>query len=110
MHTHDWPYEDPSKQKCTDIGPICCLRRVNRIILEEGGGQRRELAGFIVAHERLEGGNRCEGVVNVDPTFGKQVWSMTGTLEGGDLSLSPSIVCTEHDYFHIYVRDGKATI
>ncbi len=47
---------------------------------------------------------RCEGAVNVDPHFDRPCWGMTGTLEGGDLTLSPSILCG--DGFHGYVQGG----
>jgi len=50
---------------------------------------------------------RCVGSVNVDPHFAgeRPIWTMSGSLEGGDLTLSPSVLCS--DGFHGFVRDGK---
>lgn len=104
MHKHAWPYEDPSTYKCTEIGPDVCIRPTVH-------GDDQHLAGFILAHEvDWNDGDRSEGYVNVDPDAdGKPIWSVTGSLEGGDLTLSPSILHhgDPHPDIHGYVRNGK---
>lgn len=118
VHAHrDEPY------KCVEIDPHVCLQPIH------GGGEgisRRNangelepvaeyFAGFIIGHDRAGIEHRCEGMVTVDrqgepgPT-----WSMTGSVEGGDLTLSPSILCVigSGDYgarcgFHGFVQNGK---
>jgi hypothetical protein len=74
------------------------------------GGPTEHLAGFFVAHDTTDlDGYRCEGAVNVDPHLAKEPggnWTAFGTLEGGDLTLSPSVLC-RRDGFHGFVRDGK---
>ena len=119
--THAHAYND--RGGCVEISPSVCLLP----ILHGGdpdvtdaatglmaGGEHTHLAGFIVAHDREGLETRCEGAVTVDPHFGNR-WTMTGTLEGGDLTISPSILCRHGSGggaglgecgFHGYVRDG----
>jgi hypothetical protein len=80
------------------------------------GKPRRFVAGFILAHHVALEEARCEGMVCVDPEVAVKrddgtlkLWTMTGTLEGGDLTLNPSIECTVHPEYHAYVREGKWT-
>ena len=103
-HEHRWPYDDPAKPcYCTEIGEHVCIRAVG-IYGRDGVG------GFIIAHDLPDGGARCEGHVTVVATDDRdEVWTMTGTFEGGDLTLSPSILCTEHGWFHAHVTDGRWT-
>jgi hypothetical protein len=86
-HKHGWPYEDPDDQKCTDLGPTVCIRSTIH-------GDDEHLAGFIIAYEWEDEPERLEGAVTVD-TCGafkdSALWEMTGTLEGGDLTLKPSV-------------------
>lgn len=105
MHQHGWPYQDPSTHKCTELGPTCCIR-------ETVHGDDLHLAGFIIAHDlQDEDGPRCEGAVAVDPHFDPEraVWTMTGSLEAGNLTLSPSVACSIHPYFHAFVQNGRWT-
>lgn len=72
-----------------------------------------ELCGFIEWHYTPEG-NLCGGSVSVcaehpNGRDGKTWhWSITGTLEGRDLTLHPSLQCTSCPS-HGWVRDGKWT-
>ncbi|MBI5289915.1 MAG: hypothetical protein HY873_13160 [Chloroflexi bacterium] len=102
--------------RCVEISPEVCLRPTSHGGAEHirnadgtiAGGSTAHLAGFLLAHEggHLGDGYRCEGVVNVDPHLApKPLWEMTGSLEGGDLTLSPSVLCS--DGFHGFVRNGK---
>ena len=69
--------------------------------------------GSCLGHDRSGFDVRCEGFVRVHAEEGRPVWSMTGSLNGGDLTLSPSILCrlgnvtNEPCGFHGFVRDGK---
>jgi hypothetical protein len=83
---------------CTAVGPTVCLTPFG--VYGEPAGT---LGGFHFAHERAEGGPRCEGGVRVR---GDSAWGMTGTLEGGDLTLTPSILC-RNDGFHGFVTNGQ---
>lgn len=108
------------REKCVDIAPDVCLQPVVHsnapagVVLNtpEADAYGDHLAGFIVGHDRDGFQWRCEGVVHVCGHGGNQ-WSMTGSLEGGDLTLSPSILCrlgsaaVEECGFHGWVRDGK---
>ncbi len=117
-HRHGWPYEDPSTQKCTEISPEVCLRPtvhggdpdVTNADGSIAGGPTEHLAGFIVAYDWPGFDHRLEGAVNVDPHFPENArWQMTGSLEGGDLTLSPSIQAYDDRHqptFHGFIRDG----
>lgn len=80
---------------------------------EMSGGPVAHLAGFIVGHDVdwLEG-LRCRGAVTIDPHFDRR-WEMTGSLEAGDLTIAPSILCRAERPdggecgWHGYVRNGK---
>ena len=124
--THLHAHRDPP-YKCVEIDPRVCLQPLS------GGGEgiSRRLpdgtsepvpeyfAGFIVAHDRDGFDVRCEGFVGIDAGHDPR-WTMTGSLEGGDLTLSPSILCRVGSLddprevgpgstcgFHGFVRDGK---
>jgi hypothetical protein len=121
-HRHagdDFIYEDghvDEPRKCVEISPNVCLQPVN------GGGEGirnasgepvvEYFAGFIMGHDRAGFDVRCEGFVGVSPDHGAR-WTMTGTLEGGDLMLSPSILCRLGNVanqpcgFHGFIREGK---
>lgn len=112
---------------CTEIAPNVCLRPVvhsnapKGVVLNtpEADAYGDHLSGFIIAHDRnWPQPWRCEGAVNIDRCGAfeeRNRWDMTGTLEGGDLTLSPSILCVlgagPPDQgtcgFHGYVRDGR---
>lgn len=88
------------EQKCTEIGPNSCLRRIGMY------GDSEKLAGFIEGHDRAWDKDwRCEGFVSVDPESPTH-WGMTGSLEAGDLTLTPSLLCKACGN-HGHVRDGK---
>lgn len=88
--------------KCVEIGPDVCLAPYSHggdpdITGPDGtiaGGPIQHLAGFFVSFDVPgDEGYRVPGAVNVDPHFDGQqpLWQMTGSLEGGDLTLTPSI-------------------
>jgi hypothetical protein len=87
----------PRPSKCTEVGPMVCLAPTS---MQDGS-----LAGFIVGHDAPDLPVRCAGAIMVQPLDAKPVWSMTGSLEGGDLTLTPSILCTR-DQFHGFVQGG----
>lgn len=81
---------------CVDLGHGVCIRR---------WGQSDQ---FFVAHERASGyderihaSERCEGRVPTHPAGQAHPdhasWERTGSLEGGDLTLKPSIQCLDPD-------------
>jgi hypothetical protein len=91
---------------CFEIGEHCCLRPVGRY-----GKDDNWISGYIIAHD-VEGEEfRCEGAVNTDPEMTKdgKFWESTGSLQGGDLTLTPSILCTTHPEFHAYITNGRWT-
>lgn len=83
MVSHQHATHDP---KCVDVGPATCLSPFS-------DSRGNDLAGFIFAHDRPPQPWRCEGAVFVVQFEDRPVWSMTGTLDGGDLTLAPSILC-----------------
>ncbi|HYI66376.1 MAG TPA: hypothetical protein VEW95_05595 [Candidatus Limnocylindrales bacterium] len=118
--SHQHAYRD--EVACVEIDEHVCLQPIN------GGGEGitsgktgepvpEYLAGFMISHDRDGFPHRCEGFVRVHPEADRSVWTMVGTLEGGDLTLTPSILCTMGSLddpaagtrcgFHGYVRDGK---
>jgi hypothetical protein len=108
---------------CTPIAETVCLRPFVRTLAPAGvvlntpeaDAYGTELAGFLMAHDRPGFDYRCEGAVTVKRRAGEQgpTWTMTGTLDGGDLTLSPSILCVlgsatvERCGFHGFVTAGK---
>lgn len=105
---------------CTDIGSGVCLRPTVHggdpdVTGPDGliaGGPDEHLAGFIVAYDWPGEDTRLEGAVTVDPHIEERArWSMTGSLEGGDLTLSPSIQAYHRDghspTIHGFVQNGK---
>lgn len=123
IHAHDMVGE---AQKCREIAPNVCLQPVEHsnaptgMVLNtpEADAYGTHHAGFIIGHERegMPNGQRCEGHVVTDTcaaTDGRARWQMTGTLEGGDLTLTPSILCVlgsggtdERCGFHGFVTNG----
>lgn len=121
--THRHAHRDPP-YKCVEIDPHVCLQPIS------GGGEGisnaatgepvpEYFAGFIVGHDRPGFDVRCEGFVGVHEKHEPR-WTMSGTLEGGDLTLSPSILCQMGSLddprevgpgstcgFHGWVRDGR---
>lgn len=120
-HAHGW-----GEERCTDVGPSVCLRPTvhggnpgvtNSADGSIAGGPVEHLYGFIVAYDWPGSDVRLEGGVKVDtcePNDGAR-WDMTGSLEGGDLTLNPSIQAYDsrerdvhaHPTIHGYVRNGQ---
>lgn len=117
--THRHGYGDP--ERCTEVSPAVCLRPTvhggdpdvtNSADGSIAGGETEHLYGFIVAYDWPGADVRLEGAVAVDPHAPVR-WEMTGSLEGGDLTLSPSIQAYDSrdpgdrkPTIHGYVRDG----
>lgn len=118
---HRHPFYDP---KCVEIDEHVCVRPFVRSLAPKGmvlntpeaDAYGDELAGFMFAHDRAGFDVRCEGAVTVKRAEGESgpIWQMSGSLEGGDLTLSPSILCiygsvgtNEQCGFHGFVRNGK---
>lgn len=99
-HEHGWGDDFPA---CTPIADDVCLVRE-----EDSDGN---LTGYWISHEWEAGQPRCLGRVIVVPREGLPQWAQTGTLDGGDLTLTPSILCPEgppgHVPFHGYVTAGR---
>jgi hypothetical protein len=101
-HRHGYhPYEGPPyrRAKCVDIDPAVCLQPY-------AGRENASVAGFIVGHDATDRPVRCDGSLLVVPVDNHPVWSMTGSLEAGDLTLSPSVLC-KRDGFHGFVQNGR---
>lgn len=122
--THRHAFRDPP-YKCVEIDEHVCLQPIS------GGGPGistrlpdgtlepvpEYFAGFILGHDRAGFEWRCEGFVAIAPEGDRPTWQMSGSLEGGDLTLSPSILCTMGSLddpasgtkcgFHGFVRNGK---
>jgi hypothetical protein len=106
--------------KCVEIDEHVCLQPFDHsnapagVVLNtpEADAYGDHLGGFIFGHDREGFDVRCEGAVHVCGHGGNS-WSMAGSLEGGDLTLSPSILCrlgsstVAECGFHGFVRDGK---
>ncbi len=95
----EWPHE-----RCVEIGEAVCLATTVH-------GDDQHVAGFLFCHDVPGRERRCVGGVNVDQHFDgeRPRWSMTGSLEDGDLTLSPSVRCVTHDpgpNAHGFVRGG----
>lgn len=96
----EWPHG-----WCVEIGDAVCLAEVVH-------GDDQHTVGFLFCHDVPGEERRCIGSVNVDTHFADERprWSMSGTLSGGDLTLSPSIRCVTHDpspHAHGFVSGGK---
>lgn len=85
--------------RCVSVGDDTCLQPVAMY-------DSTRVAGFIEAHEReWENDWRCEGFVSINPENPRH-WDATGSLEGGDLTLSPSLLCTACGH-HGFVQQGR---
>lgn len=107
QHKHqreDW--EGYGRPNCIEIGDHVCIEQNGRY-----GYPDDHVGGFIISHDVAGEQYRCEGAVTVDPELAKdgKVWTMTGSLAGGDLTLSPSILCSLHPEFHAHVVNGRWT-
>lgn len=111
------------RAKCVDIGPTTCLQPISHssapagVVLNtpEADAYGTHLGGYIFGHERdWPHAWRCEGFVSIDTcaTSGDRVrWETSGSLEGGDLTLTPSVLCLSpldgvECGFHGYIRSG----
>lgn len=104
MHKHD------GNQRCVEIGPEggpgVCLQP-----FFHGNGADDHLAGFFTGFEVEGQDERIVGALTVDTHFAgeRPVWSMTGTLEGGNLTLAPSVELKSPPRvpFHGHIQNGR---
>ena len=110
------------REGCIDVGPTVCLRPTvhggnpdvtNSADGSIAGGETEHLYGFIVAYDWPGSDVRLEGAVAVDEHAPVR-WTMSGSLEGGDLTLHPSIQAYDSrdpsartKTIHGHVRNGK---
>lgn len=104
--SHQHASREPGDQKCVVIpsasGIGVCLQSVVH-------GEDLHPAGFIIGHEVADAEFWCEGSLTIDDAHFPHKWTMTGSLEAGDLTLNPSVQCMTHPAFHAYVVDGRWT-
>jgi len=107
-HRHVWDEDVPEAAPCVEIAPDVCL---TPMVGHPAGRQ-----GFWLGHAIPTGEARCMGAVPTCSAADGPVWAEHGTLEGGDLTLSPSVNCIQPTGagrerhgpdFHGWVRDGK---
>lgn len=110
------------KPRCIDVDEHVCLSPTvhggnpditDSKTSEIAGGPTEHLYGFIVAYDWPGSDVRLEGAVAVDE-HAETRWDMTGSLEGGDLTLSPSIQAYDSrdpsnrtPTIHGFVQGGK---
>lgn len=104
-HGHPW---DEGAVACVAVSPEVCLTPIVSANPEQPHDE-----GYWFCHEVPGAERRCTGrVLTMNQREGGAVWTQTGSLEGGDLTLSPSVLCRypagerSHE-FHGWVRDGK---
>lgn len=123
-HKH-WEEDFGRTPPCVEIAPNVCLEPTyhggdpdvtDSRTGEIAGGPVEHLAGFILAHDRDGFDVRCQGAVSVDEHFPERArWSIAGSLEAGNLTLAPSILCRTGAIgtdgvdcgFHGYVQNGQ---
>lgn len=93
---------------CEDIGDEVCIRESYHWRPDRGETDAdRRIVGYVIAHDVDGREVRCEGALMTTLGFGpRQVWTASGSLLRGDLTLSPSVQCHTHE-FHGFVRRGQ---
>ena len=92
---------------CVELSDEVCIRPTFHWRSDRGETEAdRRLVGYVVAHDVDGQEVRCEGALMLEPGFGPPVWTQTGSLEHGDLSLAPSVQCKTHGAAHGFVRRG----
>ena len=101
-HRHGYhPYDGELPDR-----PSKCVAIDERVCLAEIGSRiGNAVGGFILGHDAADLPVRCDGAIMVEPVDNHAVWTITGSLAGGDLTLAPSVLCTR-DAFHGFVRNG----
>lgn len=105
-HGHVW---DEGGVTCVEIAADVCLTPIRA-----ADPSRPHDEGYWFCHDVPGAERRCTGRVLTVNSQGGPVWEQTGTLDDGDLTLSPSVLCsaarygeTDHPECHGWVRDGK---
>lgn len=101
-HVHGFPDGDGIDLDCTDIGDTVCMTPLHE------AGPHRPRIGYWFCHDVPGEDARCIGSVHTVPGSRPPVWEESGSLEGGTLTLTPSVNCTLHSATggHGYVRSG----
>lgn len=96
---------------CVEIGVGVCISPSYHWRPDQGETEAdRRIVGYVIAHDTPEWEERCESALLTELGFGPTaIWTQTGSLEGGDLSLSPSVQCRTHSAFHAFVQNGRWT-
>lgn len=124
--THRHASDEPGETRnCVEIDEHVCLEPTRHSLVPAGSGiavnspegeaYGDHAYGFLFWHDREGFDVRCGGGVRTctEHGFAGASWQQTGSLEGGDLTLSPSILCrlgsasVEPCGFHGFVREGK---
>lgn len=92
--------------ECTETGPTTCFRP----FAHTDGDGSAHIGGYFFFHDQprtnYNQGNRCMGTVVICTCKDtRDVWTESGSLAGGDLTISPSILCVNHN-FHGFLTDG----
>lgn len=101
-HGHPW---DEGTVTCVEIAPDVCLTPIVSATPDQPHDE-----GYWFCHDVPGADHRCTGrVLTVNQRDGGPVWTQTGSLDGGDLTLNPSVLCTApgSHTFHGWVRDGQ---
>lgn len=89
--------------------PVACTEIDSHVCLREWRSDAGVLIRFVIAHDVDGQESRCEGSIPVvGATHPK--WDVAGSLAGGDLTLTPSILEPADKYcpgMHGYVTNGK---
>lgn len=100
-HTHVAYGDETTAPPCVDLGHGVCIRPWH----QDGD----KIVDFFIAHERTvpfdaakHVEERCVGRIPVRPAGSAHPadhasWEMTGSLQAGDLTLTPSILCRDPD-------------
>lgn len=107
-HQHAYHNEDLSR--CVELpsesGIGVCLQAISH---STEPNETPHSAGFIISHDVPGQTYRCEGGLTIDDAHFPHKWTQTGSLEAGGLTLTPSVLCTEHPSFHAYITNGRWT-
>jgi Family of unknown function (DUF6527) len=85
------------RSRCVAIDERVCLAPTT---------YRGALGGFLIGHDAPDLPVRCDGALMVVLVDGHPTWAISGSLEAGDLTLSPSVLC-KRDGFHGFIQNGR---
>lgn len=109
-HWRDDTPEEVAAYRCRELSEHVCLEAMGPYFGEPDDAPS---VGFFFRHDVPGATERCTGGVHVRRSATDRAgptWSQSGSLEGGDLTLSPSIRCVTHDGgpdAHGFVQAGR---